>query len=276
MKPARGERVILKKQEKIMFDGGLVSISFRKLTPLEIVKLVAQSELKCIEWGGDVHVPHGKIDVAREVDQMTLDAGLVTSSYGSYYQVAASEAAGLPFEKVLDSAEALNAPIIRVWAGNLSSAEADEDYRKRVADESARIAELANAADIKVAYEYHGNTLTDTNESARALLKAVDHPNMFTYWQPPNKRSVEYCLEGLQTLLPHVIGLHVFSWVFSENDRSQLPLADGWAWWEKYLGVAAKIPAEIPTLLEFVKGDQPRQFLEDAATLHQWLNRVMT
>ncbi|MCK5739573.1 TIM barrel protein [bacterium] len=257
-----------------MFNGGLVSISFRKLTPAEIVKLVAKSGLKCIEWGGDVHVPHGDTAIAREVAGKTTNAGLAVSSYGSYYQVAASEADGLSFEKVLDSAKALNAPIIRVWAGNRGSAEADKDYRKYVVDESARIAELAQAADIKVAYEYHGNTLTDTNASAQALLKAVDHPNMLTYWQPPNKRSVEYCLEGLQALLPQVIGLHIFSWLFNENDRSLLPLADGADWWEKYLTAAAKIPGEIPAMLEFVKGDEPEQFLEDAETLKKWLKRI--
>ena len=125
-----------------------------------------------------------------------------------------------------------------------------------------------------MAYEYHGNTLTDTNASAQALLKAVDHPNMLTYWQPPNKRSVEYCLEGLQALLPQVIGLHIFSWLFNENDRSLLPLADGADWWEKYLTAAAKIPGEIPAMLEFVKGDEPEQFLEDAETLKKWLKRI--
>ena len=38
---------------------GLVSISFRKKTPLELIKASKESGLEYIEWGGDVHIPMG-------------------------------------------------------------------------------------------------------------------------------------------------------------------------------------------------------------------------
>ena len=59
---------------------GLVSVTFRKLLPHEIIDLVVKSGLSGIEWGGDVHVPHGEADTARMVKRMTLDAGLNVSS----------------------------------------------------------------------------------------------------------------------------------------------------------------------------------------------------
>ena len=46
---------------------GLVSITFRRLNPLEIVSLVAENGLTAIEWGGDIHVPPGKLKLARDV-----------------------------------------------------------------------------------------------------------------------------------------------------------------------------------------------------------------
>ena len=39
-----------------MIYPGLVSITFRKLQPDAIIKLVAQAGLTGIEWGGDVYV----------------------------------------------------------------------------------------------------------------------------------------------------------------------------------------------------------------------------
>ena len=36
---------------------GLVSISFRKHIPEEIIKAVKSAGLTCIEWGSDVHAP---------------------------------------------------------------------------------------------------------------------------------------------------------------------------------------------------------------------------
>jgi 3-dehydroshikimate dehydratase len=46
-----------------MIHPGLVSVTFRKLTPVEVAGLVKKGGLKSIEWGGDIHVPHG--DLAR-------------------------------------------------------------------------------------------------------------------------------------------------------------------------------------------------------------------
>ena len=40
---------------------GLVSVTFRDKTPAEIVSEVKKAGLDAIEWGGDVHVPHGDV-----------------------------------------------------------------------------------------------------------------------------------------------------------------------------------------------------------------------
>ena len=102
---------------------GLVSVTFRQLSPEGIIDLCASSGLQAIEWG-DVYVPPGDDRVASRVGEMTRRAGLSVAAYGSYYRLAASEAS--PFEEVLASAEAMGAPAIRVWAGNRGSADTDE------------------------------------------------------------------------------------------------------------------------------------------------------
>ena len=69
-----------------MIIPGLVSVSFRQKTPLDICRLCQQANLAAIEWGGDVHVPPDAGN-ADEIRRMTADHGLTVSSYGSYYRV---------------------------------------------------------------------------------------------------------------------------------------------------------------------------------------------
>ena len=60
----------------VTFIPGLVSISFRKHTPEEIVKACADAGLRYIEWGSDVHVPAGNEARAREVRALCASAGI--------------------------------------------------------------------------------------------------------------------------------------------------------------------------------------------------------
>jgi len=247
--------------------GGLVSVTFRKLSSKEIVDLVVKSKLTDIEWGGDIHVPHGDTKTAGEVYKMTTDAGLRVSSYGSYYHVGHEDE--LAFSKVLESAAALHAPAIRVWAGHKGSLDADETYRATVVEDSRRIGDMAAEAGIKVSYEYHGKTLTDTNESALKLLKEVNHKNITTYWQPPNAKEIDYALAGLKDILPWLTQVHAYWWYPDYNTLH--PLVVGKKGWELYLDAIASTGREHSVLLEFVPNDDPDVFLADAATLREWL-----
>jgi sugar phosphate isomerase/epimerase len=252
-----------------MLQSGLVSITFRELSPAEIIALVGEAELTGIEWGGDVHVPHGDLEAARLVGQMTRDAGLAVAAYGSYYRVGLE--APVPFEVVLETALALEAPLIRVWAGRQGSAEADDAYRSQVVDDSRRIAELAAAEGVLVAYEYHNNTLTDTVESAVRLLEAVGHSNMRTYWQPVGS-TTEARLTSLQAVLPWLTNVHVQQ--TSGGIREML--REGEADWPRYLEVVAGTTRDHYILIEFVKEDQRANLLEDARTLRGWLGALKT
>lgn len=245
-----------------MIKTGLVSITFRSLSPEEIIALVKNARLDGIEWGGDIHCPHGDVQRAKKVEQMTRDAGLDVAAYGSYYKVASGE----EFEPILESAIALRAPIIRVWAGNKGSKDADECYVKAVVDDSMKIANMAKKEGIQIAYEYHGNTLTDTNKSALELLKAVDNDNMFSYWQPPQDISVDERKDGLVKVLPWLTNIHVFSW----GKDIRYPLAQLESEWQEYFDIVSKLEEDRYAMIEFVKDDDPKQFIEDAKTLKKW------
>ncbi len=255
-----------------MIDPGLVSVTFRKLSPREIVDLARQAGLAGIEWGGDVHVPHGDLDRAGEVAAMTTDAGLRVMAYGSYYRMGGSDDPS--FEKVLDTARALGAPVIRVWAGNQPSAQADTSdivraHWQRIIAESQRIGDLAGEAGLRVAFEFHSGTLTDSNESARRLIEQVDHPAVGMYWQPIVGRDVAHNVAGLRALLPWLVNAHVFHWGPTTQDRH--PLADGADAWQQYFAIMRGSGRPHGALLEFVPDDAPQAFLRDAATLKELL-----
>ncbi len=242
---------------------GLTSISFRKLTVEQIIELTREAGLRGIEWGSDVHVKPGDITGAVYTAQKTREAGLSVTSYGSYLR-AGEEEGEQPFDLLLQSAIALGAPVIRVWAGRRSPADADPAYRTKVIEHLKRLVDQAENAGIRVATEYHRRTLTQDAHSALKLLEAV--PGLYTYWQPNPEISPEENMEELRLVSGHLLNVHVFQWEGAENIRH--PLADGEQEWRGYIAEIMKHKEhEHHFLLEFVKDNEPEQFLRDAAVL---------
>lgn len=248
-----------------MIKPGLVSVTFRQLSAEELVALAAQANLQGIEWGGDIHVHPDNISRAREVRQITRDAGLEVASYGSYYRLGHSDPA--EFSPVLDAAVALGAPVIRVWPGRKASADADVQYRANVVADSRRIADMAAKAGIAIMYEWHMRSLTDSNESGAQLLNEVAHENVWTSWQPLVQESLPYNLEGLRAILDKLYHLHVFHWAANGEQLERRALADGANNWREYFAAVNTTGRTHFALLEFVADDSPENFLRDAQTL---------
>ena len=248
---------------------GLVSISFRKLTPEQIVPLCVRCGLDCIEWGSDVHVPVGDLDRAKQVGELTRQAGLEVSCYGSYYR--ATDAEGAP-DAVVATAKALGAKLIRIWAGVLDSADASAEDRAMVVRNTQIIADLAAAENIDITFEFHGKTLTDEAGSALDFLKAVNRPNVFTQWQPPIDMPNDDCIVSLRAVKDYVRNIHVFTWL-KGTERS--PLEDGAAKWLPLLRDVAALDGEHSLLHEFVCNDDPEQLVTDAACLKKWLKEIV-
>ncbi len=255
---------------------GLVSISFRGRTPAELIAACARAGVQGIEWGGDIHVPHGNLDVAREVSARTRGAGLQVAAYGSYYRVGRDESRQVAFAQVLDTAVALQAPLIRVWAGEQGSAKTTPAIRERIIAESRRIGEMARAAGRCVAFEFHRDTLTDATESALDLMQATADAGLCCYWQPSVGWTHAAQLDALRRLRSSLAYLHVYQW---ESDGRREPLAAGTGVWSGFLAeaAAAPLPGDLPqrwALLEFVKADSLEQFRQDAETLIRLLGHA--
>lgn len=220
------------------------------------------------------------------VRRMCEDAGITVAAYGSYYRVGHPESAlgepdesshSVPFESLVETAVELGAPQIRVWAGKKGTEQKDEAYVEQVVQDSVRIAKLAASANIRIAFEYHGNTLTDTDDAARHLLETVNlemgatanQPSVYSYWQPRRCGTVEDDLAGISAVALWLTDIHVFSW--HPTTAAKLPLAERAADWAVYLDRLQQISGNRFALLEFVADDSPTHFRRDAETLRQWL-----
>lgn len=244
------------------FHPGLVSITFRKLKPAEVVSLCAETNLSLIEWGGDIHVPAGDREAAKQVRHLTEASGLRTSCYGSYWR--AEE--GSPFDPILQSALALGVPKIRIWAGAKSSERTSDLEWAGIRDRMLFAADQAEEHGISLSLEIHPNTLTDYPQPALRLLTALEK-RVAAHWQPSPYLNPEQNFHFLHLLAPFVSGFHVFHWLSREGEVERRPLADGLKDWEHFLTLAP--PASHPLMLEFVRGDDPKQLKQDAADLHQ-------
>ena len=114
---------------------------------------------------------------------------------------------------------------------------------RRIADEARRIADLAAQEEIRLVFEFHKDTLTQTGESCAALMEAVDHANARVYWQPAPELDVNENLAQLRCVLPWLVGLHVFHWRPTHMDRH--PLAQGESDWAQYLALAESAPRHV-------------------------------
>lgn len=212
---------------------GLVSISFRQLTPEQIVSAVSNAGLANIEWGADVHCKPEDKAASELINKLSAEKNINSCAYGSYYRVGADNAGNADFADIVSAATALNTDIIRVWAFNKGSDKTTPEEYASVVSDMKRICSIAAEKNIKISLECHNNTLTDCYDSAFKLIESVSCDNLTMYWQPNQFRSLEYNIESAKALREYVTNVHVFNW--DKNDK--FPLAGGIDVWKQYVDI---------------------------------------
>lgn len=250
---------------------GLCSVTFRALAPDALIAQARAQGVRAIEWGGDVHVPAGDIRTATAVAEACRDAGIACPSYGSYVCAGRDGAMG-DFGAALETAAALGAGNIRVWAGQVSGGQAGAATWERVGADLVAMAEQAAGAGIALSVEYHRNTLTEEAADAARLMRQCDHRNLFSYWQPVPGRGLEAWLRELDMLAPWLGHVHVFHWLPARPHDERRPLAEGEADWAALMAAwspAPHWPHGRTAFLEFVQEDAPEAFAQDMTVLRR-------
>lgn len=255
-----------------MFKTGIVSVTFRKKTIDEIIRLAKSSSLECIEVGSDVHAPKEDHENCKRIAALAADSGIEIISYGSYYKLGQYESPEDEFEGYISAAKLLKAKNIRIWAGVRGSADIGPDERTRLTAEARLCARLAAEAGLTMSFEYHGGTLTDGCDSALKLMDDIAADNVSLYWQPNQYKDTDFNTSTLKRVLPFVSNVHVFAWDARGGSCLRFPLAVHEAAWHEYLDILSSDTKEHALLMEFVKDDSDAHFIEDAKTLTEWRN----
>ena len=86
-----------------------------------------------------------------------------------------------------------------------------------------------------------------------------------------NLLSVDENLNGLKAILPWLTIVHVFSWRIVNGQRERMLLDAKTGEWAQYLAQVATTGRNHYAMIEFVRDNEPENFLKDAETLKQWL-----
>ena len=254
---------------------GLCSITFRTLSSDDVIALAVRAGAHGIEWGADVHAAAGGDAAVAGLGARTRDAGLAVVSYGSYLGMARSSDDQI--DAVLDSAEALGAPMVRIWAELGVTPVSRADERRRVTEHTAALVDRVAERGLVATLEFHPGTLTESASSTSELLEAVGRTELRTHWQPDPSLAPETALDELAQITPHLAHLHVFAWG-AGGIEDRWPLADGAALWAPALELADREGAPVPggryALCEYVRDDDPEQFVADARVLRRWIDDI--
>ena len=254
---------------------GLCSITFRTLSADEVIDVASRAGVRGIEWGADVHAPAGGGPRVTALGARTRDAGIEVVSYGSYLGMAApGPDDDADVDAVLDTAEALGAPMVRIWSEFGVTPASPTAERRRVAERTAALAGRIVERGLVPTLEFHPGTLTETARSALELLDATG-PALRTHWQPDPSLAPERALDELALVAPRLAHLHVFAWGASGIDDRR-PLAEGAPLWAPAVALADRAGAALRgdryALCEYVRGDEPEQLVADVRVLRDWIH----
>jgi sugar phosphate isomerase/epimerase len=257
---------------------GLCSITFRSLAADDVLALASRAGVEGVEWGADGHVPPGGGARVEELARRCHDAGIEVVSYGSYLGFGPPDGGdnddGDAVAAVLDSAEALGAPMVRIWTELGVTPASSANERRRVTERTATFADAIAARGLLTALEFHPGTLTHTAASTNELLDAIAEPSLRTHWQPDPTLPTAAALGELELVVRRLAHVHVFSWGRG-GIAERHALVDGADLWPEALRLAGREDAPLPgsrfACCEYVRDDDPDQFVADVRTLRSWL-----
>jgi len=188
---------------------GLCTISNKDWPIDEVIDLAADLGFDGIEvWGKEPHVGDGTAEEMEPIRSDCAAAGLDVPVYGSYLRPG-TDGYEAEWEAELDAAEALDADLIRIWAGESEFGEYDEAEWEVAVEDLRHLSARADERGLGVTVEKHGGTLTNRAAGARQLIEDVGADNCGINWQPTFDLTAPEVLADLEALLPTVNNVHL-------------------------------------------------------------------
>ncbi len=243
---------------------GLVSISFRNLSPEEIIKEAKNAGLSCIEWGSDVHAPRDDYTKLRQIAELQKQSNIFCCSYGTYFRLGRDSTEELT--EYIEAAKILGTDILRLWCGTKASSEYTSDEEGQLFEECKKAAVVAEKHGVVLCMECHNGTYTDTKEGAIKLMQQISSPALRMYWQPNQFTDNEENKRYARLISSFTKVIHVFNWSATER----FPLEDAVGLWKEYLSHFNKNQT---LLLEFMPDDSITSLKAEAESLRKITER---
>lgn len=239
---------------------GLVSISFRKLSPEIIIEQVKNAGLSFIEWGSDIHAPCEDTEKLKAIARLQEANGIHCCSYGTYFRLGSDDTNDLI--KYITAAKILGTDILRLWCGNKETFSYSEQEEKALFNECRKAAEIAEKNGVTLCMECHNGTYTHCKEGAIKLMKEINSPAFRMYWQPNQFCTKEENKNYARLISSFTKTIHVFNW----TKKERFPLRDAVSLWKEYLSYFNGSQA---LLLEFMPDDDISSLTAEADTLKE-------
>lgn len=241
---------------------GMTSLTLGGYTPAQVITVAKEAGIQGIEWGvSEGHMALKDAQRAQIIRKLSQESGIEIFSLGAYCYMEDREEC----DQVLETAVLLGAPVIRIWAGTKPPCECEESYKDLIAKNTFYMAERAVKRGIKLGFEYHPWTLTETAEDAVDLIKRVNHPSVALYWQPSGGLSIEKNVHNRNLVLPMCVGnIHVQNYSSTAGYGLLSEIRERL---EVYFGDIRH--EDYHVMIEFVKDGSVENLKADAAALQE-------
>lgn len=127
-------------------------------------------------------------------------------------------------EKYLRYCEILNCKKIRVFTGDVASAEVDASKYKQAIGALQEMCSLSE--DVLFVLETHDGSLMDKGPATKRLLQEVSHKNLKVNLQVPLNYGKEDVFESAEMLGENVVHVHAHNWIGSFENLTYLNSGD--------------------------------------------------
>ncbi len=189
---------------------GLCTIAFSERPLEEVLELAAKTGFDGVElWGKPDHLPLTRSDAeVKAIRDRIRAVGLKGCIYGSYVVLGDGQdahAKDKDFDRTIQIATLLGAPIIRIWAGTKNSELLSKDEWTRIVEDGKRFCERAEKAGVILALEMHPNCATNKARATVELIRRVGSRSLRANYQVIEDEDP---YERARIAAPYVVNVH--------------------------------------------------------------------
>lgn len=195
------------------------STGFKSNSALDVIQTADNLNLDGIEWWSG----HLRGSNLQEVKASLKKHRLVSPAVSEYAYFSSGQSACeqdvIRVKKAMELAVSLEAPMVRVFAGHVSSNEASPYEWELAVQALKEVCETGYAKNVLIAIETHNNTFADCDMAIQKLFKEVNHQSLCLIYDPFNFLvAKEDPLAVLDSSFSKIEHIHLKNYLWDHSD----------------------------------------------------------